>query len=173
MLRAAAFAAAFAVIAAPSAAQEIALAPEEAVILRLEGDDASFERGRAEWTPHDIAVARHLSGQTPPEAPVPSASPVPGGISPSPPAPIQPGAVRLRFLSIAGQHSMLIVENGYDRALVYRAHMTQGGETRPTDVCLVTPRQRGFEHWPHPIERIQLSELRLVAWRTGDPQPCR
>lgn len=173
MLRGAAFAAAFAVVAAPSPAQEIALAPEEAVILRLEGDAAPAERGRAEWTPHDIAVARHLAGLTPPEAPAASASPVPGGLSPSAPAPIRPGAVRLRFMSIAGRHSMLIVENGYDRALVYRARMTRGGETLPTDVCLVTPRQRGFEHWPHPIERIQLSDLRLVAWRQGDPQPCR
>jgi hypothetical protein len=172
MLRLAIFAAS-AVIAAPALAQAVALAPEEAVTLRLDGEAAPAERGRAEWTPFDIAIARHMSGLPIPEAPVPFASPLPNGPSIPEAPPIRAGVVRLRFMSIAGQHSLLIVENGYDQALVYRARMTRDGETGPTDVCLVTPRRRGFEHWPHPIERIELTDFRFIPWRPGEPQPCR
>lgn len=163
-------AAAIVAAAQPALAQEVGLEPGEAAIVHVEGG-APPERGTAEWTPFDVAVARHLAGMTPPEAPVPDPSPLPGGLPA--PAPIREGVVRLRFLSIAGQHSLLIVENGHDRGLVYRARLTEGGRTRPTDVCLVAPMQRGFEHWPHPIERIEIAGLHLVAWRPGDPQPCR
>jgi hypothetical protein len=171
MLRAAAFAAVIAAIAAPALAQEITLVPGEAVTLRLEGDATAGERGDAEWTPHDLAVAHHLAGLAPPKAPVGSPSQLPEGMPAA--APVRENVVRLRFLSIAGQHSLLIVENGYNRALVYRARMTREGRAEPTDVCLVTPRNRSYEHWPHPIEGIAIADLRLVPWRPGDPQPCR
>ena len=48
--------------AAPAAAQTITLAPEEAVTLRMDGKDglAVATRGRAEWTPFDLAVARNF-----------------------------------------------------------------------------------------------------------------
>jgi len=162
--------AALAVAPLPAWGQAIALGPGEAVTLRV-GEKSPSERGRAEWTPYDLAVARHLVGQPVPEAPVDSAEPVPRDMPEAPP--LRPGAVRLRFLSIAGRHSLLIVENGYDQALVYRARMTYEGRTRPTDVCLVRPGQRGFEHWPNALERIELYQVELVPWREGDPQPCR
>ena len=46
----------------PAAAQTITLAPEEAVTLRADGKGglAVAERGRAEWTPFDLAVARNF-----------------------------------------------------------------------------------------------------------------
>ena len=150
------------------------LAPEEAITLRLDENGATLARddpGRAEWTPFDIAVARRLSGIAPPKGPQP-AIPLPDdGSLPAAPE-IQPNGLRLRFLSIAGQHSLLILENGYDRAIVFRARMTRGGETRSTDVCLVRPMRYGFEHWPHPIERIEISDIRFVPWRQGEPVPC-
>jgi hypothetical protein len=80
--------------------------------------------------------------------------------------------IRVKFQSIAGRHSLLVIENGYDRAIVYRAWMTWARQTRPTDVCLVTPNQHGFEHGPFPIDRLEISEVRFVDWRQGDPQPC-
>ena len=88
-------------------------------------------------------------------------------------APVAPNRITLRFHSIAGQHSMLILENGYDRAIVYRARMTLGDRTTPTDVCLVMPGRRGYEHWPHSIDRLDLSDFSVTEWREGDPVTCR
>lgn len=168
------FALAAAFAAAPAAAQEIRLNPEEAATLRFDANapaPAIVERGRAEWTPFDLAVARQLSGMTPPAGPAPAMALHDDGRLPEPP-PLQPDMLRLRFLSIAGRHSLLILENGYGRALVYRARIARHGATRATDVCLVMPRQRGFEHWPEPIERIELSDFAFVDWHAGQPVPC-
>lgn len=170
MLRLAAFALTVAATAGPALAQPITLAPGEAIVLRIEGGRAE-ERGPAEWTTRDLAVAQHLSGLTPPKEPVGQASPVPDGLPEG--MPVREGVVRLRFLSIADSHSLLIVENGYGRALTYRARMTRNGQSHATDVCLVTPGNRGYEHWPHPIDRLQLNDLALVDWRPGDQQPCQ
>lgn len=161
----------------PAAAQEIApvtLRPGEAVTIRFDegGRVGEPERGQAEWTPFTVYAARRLAGETPPDAPQRFASPM-GHDSDAPPAERPtPGQIRLRFLSIAGQHALLVVENGLDRALVYRARMTQDGNSRPTDVCLVMPGLPGFEHWPHPIDRIELSDFRFVPWVPGQPIPC-
>ena len=169
--------AAIAAVGAPALAQDrepVTLGSEEAITLRLDESGATLARenpGRAEWTPFDLAVARHLSGLEPPKGPAP-AMVLPGDAA-MPPAPaVQPGRLRLRFMSIAGRHSILILENGYDRAIVFRARMTRGGETRPTDVCLVTPMRFGFEHWPHPVDRIEISDVHFVPWQPGDPVPC-
>jgi hypothetical protein len=176
-MRLALFVAATIAAGAPAPAQDrepVTLAPEQAITLRLDESGATLARenpGRAEWTPFDLAVARYLSGMAPPKGPAP-AMVLPGDAA-MPPAPaVQPGRLRLRFMSIAGQHSVLILENGYDRAIVFRARMTRGGETRPTDVCLVAPMRFGFEHWPDPLDRIEISDVHLVPWREGDPVPC-
>ena len=81
--------------------------------------------------------------------------------------------MRVRFLSIAGQHSLLVIENGYDRAIAYRAQMIRGNEARPTDVCIVMPHKHGFEHWPFVIDRLEISEMHFVDWRIGDPIALR
>ncbi len=177
MMRVFPLAAALAAVAAPALAQDrrpIALAPDEAITIRLDENGATLAReeaGRAEWRSHDVAVARHMSGLTPPKAPV-QASAMPDDPSVPPEDPVQPGRLRLRFLSIAGQHMMLVLENGYDRGIVYRARMTRDGNQTATDVCLVMPMRYSYEHWPHTIERIELSDIRFVPWREGDPNPC-
>lgn len=165
-------------IAAPAAAQETAavtLAPGESVTVRIDdgGVIGAPERGRAEWTPYDIAAARHLSGIPTPGSAVPYATPLPrGGGIPAEPA-VEPGRLQFKFLSIAGRHSLLAIENGYAQALAYRARMTRGDQTRTTDVCIVIPGRHGYEHWPHTIDRLELSDFRFVAWRPGDPVPCQ
>jgi hypothetical protein len=177
MMRHFLLAAAMLAAAVPATAQDrlpVTLAPEEAIILRLDESGATFARenpGRAEWTPFDLAVARHLAGVVPPKGPAPAMDlPADGSLPPAPA--VQPDRLRLRFMSIAGQHSILILENGYGRGIVYRARITRGADTRPTDVCLVVPMRFGFEHWPYPLERIEISDVHLVPWRTGDPVPC-
>lgn len=152
----------------------VALAPGEAITFQFDDGGVpagSPTRGAAEWTPFDLAAARHLAGLTPPDAPVQATS-IPADGSFPDPEPIPPGTLRLRFLSIAERHSLLVIENGTGQALVYRARMTLDGETRPTDVCLIAPGQHGFEHWPHPIARLDLTDFRFVPWRPGDRQPC-
>ena len=159
---------------AAQAPTAVALEPGDALTIRTDGSGAMdiSPRSAAEWTRFDLAAARHLSGLPIPDQPVPQATVVTQGEGFPPPPPIEPNMIRVKFQSIAGRHSLLVIENGYDRAIVYHARMTRGGRTVPTDVCLITPNQHGFEHWPYPIERIELSEIRFVDWRAGDPQPC-
>jgi hypothetical protein len=67
---------------------------------------------------------------------------------------------------------LLLIENGYDRGLRYRATIYRRGRSEPTDVCVVIPERRGYEHWPYPIDRIELSGLTLFPLREGDPLTC-
>ena len=163
-------------VATPAAAQdipEISLTPGEAVTVRFDdgGRVGDPERGRAVWSWFDVVAARQLSGQTPPDAPVPVGTPL-NSADGTRPDPIPPNEVRLRFHAIAGRHAMLVVENGQGRALSYRARMTVRGQTRHTDVCIVLPHLASYEHWPHPIERIELSDFRFVPWIPGRAPTC-
>lgn len=92
----------------------------------------------------------------------------------APPPPILDGKLRIRFVAVAGKDdgSMLSVQNGYDQALAYRATIAVRGKSQPTDVCIVLPQRGGFEHWPYPIEKIEMHDLRFESWQTGDPVRC-
>ena len=163
-------------LSVPAPAQEIpaiSLAPGEAVTVRFDdgGRTGAPERGRAAWSRFDIVAARQLAGMTPPDAPVPEATPV-GDVDGTRPDPIPPNEVRVRFLSIADRHALLVVENGQGQALAYRARMTVRGQTRPTDVCVVLPRLPSYEHWPHPIERLELTDFRFIVWAPGRMPTC-
>jgi hypothetical protein len=163
--------------AAPSAAQDIpniSLAPGEAVTVRFDdgGRVGAPESGRAEWNRFDIAAARQMAGMTPPDEPMREAMAAAGPADGSRPDPIPPDEVRIRFLSISGQHTLLVIENGQGRALAYRARMTVNGQGRHTDVCIVLPRLQSYEHWPHPIERLELSAFRFIAWAPGRNPTC-
>lgn len=164
-------------VAAPALAQPaptVSLRPGDTATIRLtpQGDQGRVERGAARWTPHDLAVARHMVGQPIPDAPVDTAERIPGESMPAP-SPIAPNQIRLTFHAIADRHTMLIIENGYDHAIVYRAHMVRDGRDQPTDVCLVMPNRRGYEHWPHMMERLDLSSFTVAEWREGEPISCR
>jgi len=177
MVRVLLAAAAFLLGMTPALAQSptIALAPGDAAAVRVDPGGAvaiTPEPGRAQWTPYELAAARHLSGIPAPDRPEPYAHDLPSDGSIPPPPPLERGVVRFKFHSIAGRHSLLVIANGYERAIVYRARMTEGDRTRPTDVCLVVPGNHGFEHWPHPIDRLEIYDLRLVDWKEGDPLPC-
>ena len=168
---------ALAFAAAPASAQQegLPIEPGQAVALSLQESGEVEMRitaiARAEWTPEDVAAGRHLAGLPIPDAPVPYGEPLPnsGGTA----RPVEPGTIRLRFHAVSGRAALLAIDNGYDRALVYRARMTQDGKTRATDVCIVMPRNRGYEYWPHAIERLDLSDFRLVLWRDGQTITCQ
>jgi hypothetical protein len=162
--------------AAPAAAQDmpnLSLTPGESIVIHFDdgGRIGPPERGTANWTPIDVAAARQLAGATPPDAPVNYTVPVeaPDSVRPE----IIPGdLVQIRMFSIAGRHSMLVIENGQRRALIYRARITSNGRSAPTDVCVVPPGQRSFEHWPYLIERLELSDFRFIPWAPGREPTC-
>lgn len=173
----AAIAAAFLLGAAAAEAQptdSLRLAPGDAAVVHIGAGavSADVQPGGARWTPLDIAAARHLSGQAPIDEPATAPTPMPGDQMPTPP-PISPGEIRLRLHDVAGRHTLLIIENGYDRALIYHARMMTADRIATTDVCLVLPSNRSFEHWPEAISRLELDQFVQVDWREGDPVPCR
>ena len=162
--------------APPAAAQEIpalSLAPGDSVVLHFDdgGRVGPPERGTATWSRFDLHAARQLAGITPPDAPVPNAMPI-QGTDEARPEPIPPGVVRVRVMSIAGRHTLLVVENGQAGALAYRARMTAHGRTQPTDVCVVLPHLPSYEHWAFPIERLELSDFRFIPWAPGRAPTC-
>jgi hypothetical protein len=161
----------------PAAAQDIpaiTLSPGQSITIRFDdgGRVGAPERGRAEWTRFDVAAARQLAAITPPEAPVPQAQPV-GAPEGTEPDPIPPDEVRMRFFSIAGRHTMLVVENGRNQAIAYRARMIVRGQSRPTDVCIVLPHLPSYEHWPYEIDRIELTDFRFIPWIAGRAPTCQ
>ena len=162
--------------AGPVSAQEIPpiqLSPGEAVSVRFDDGERVEQpvRSRAEWTRFDLYAARQLAGMTPPNAPMREGIPI-HATDEAAPDPIPGDQVRIRLLAIGDRHALLVVENGRQRALAYRARMTVAGSTRHTDVCVVLPQQPSYEHWPHPVESIELSDFRFIPWAPGRAPTC-
>ena len=93
---------------------------------------------------------------------------------PLPPDPgIAPNQVRISFVSAAGgKEAVLIVENGYPRALRYHIPVVGDSKTYYPDVCMVAPGRRGYERFPVKLDRGTITGPELVAWSRGDPLPC-
>ena len=70
------------------------------------------------------------------------------------------GTVRFSFTDMGGM-TMLQVENGTGRPFEYRARMFSGSRSARTSTCTVLPGMSGFEQWPHPIDRLEISEPEL------------
>lgn len=166
-------------IALPPAAahaQSLKVAIEEEVVATLapNGDATVTARNPAHTNAFEAASVAHFASGAMDDAIGPNGKPM-GDFADVPSPVAAPDMLRLRFTSgrVRGKpYALLVIENGYDRALVYRATMWVGEDAHPTDVCLVMPRKLGVEHWPHPIKAIELREMRLVAWEPGDAIPC-
>jgi hypothetical protein len=91
-------------------------------------------------------------------------------------SPVTSGSIRISFITLASvgepDDRLLVLENGYDRAFRYRATISQGSRSEPTDVCTVIPMLRGYEHWPFQIDRIELTNLTLVSFAPGQQPVC-
>jgi hypothetical protein len=59
------------------------------------------------------------------------------------------------------ENTALFITNGYGSTFRYQAAMSADGRSAPTDVCDVAPHMLGLEHWPYPLERLELSDLSL------------
>jgi len=60
--------------------------------------------------------------------------------------------------------TVLVVHNGFERALDYRALLRYPGhEPEPTSVCTVQARLSGLEHWPRRVELVALGDFTPLA----------
>lgn len=163
------------VCAAPASAQ-VALTTGQGVAITIAGN-GEVETSKphpAALGPHDLAALDQMriayqsipqtEGVLPPVVLNSEDHPMPD---------IVPDKIEIVFVVIGDKDSVLAILNGYDRALVYRAKIAVRGKAGPTDVCLVMPGRRGYEHWPYAIERIELTALTLVDWSPEDGIPCK
>lgn len=153
----------------------VALKPGEAVTLVIDdgGRILVDERSKAKLSKFDKASTDRLlrSGSDYPTGPnVAYLMPGEPGV-PNPKA-VAPAQILVKFAEYPAGHRMLFIENGYDRALTYRARIGAGDKSAATDVCTVLPLKRGQEHWPYRIDTIELSQLKLIPWKEGDAVTC-
>lgn len=162
------------VAAAAQDAPQVRLHPGEQVSVKIAGDGqvAVVGGGAAQMTPFDmqalLTILRNyqagmgrdpalLYGQTPKT--------------------LAPDVVRISFVSAPGpdgkEGRLLVLENGYGRALEYKAAIVRGTLAQVTDVCPVLPKVPGYEHWPYPIAEIDLSAMSLIQWAQGQKPTCQ
>ena len=133
------FAAALAVLAVPTgiSAQEAPAAEQAAERLSI----AAGETVTARIAGNRFVVTARVQGE--------AADAVPAGT--------------VRFSMTGGSDmTMLQVVNGTDQAFEYRARMFRGSRSAATSTCTVLPGIGGFEHWPQPIDRLELSAPELL-----------
>ena len=163
--------------ASPTAAPaQIVLRAGETVQMTIDegGQAAETARGSAPaMSRFEAAAAWHLTNGAYRDASGPnSAAVVPGELGIPEPPPVEDGQVSIKLFALGDAGTLLILENGYRGALQYRATIDTGGRSERTDVCQVLPSLYSFEHWPYAIERIALSDLRLVPWFEGQRPVC-
>lgn len=85
------------------------------------------------------------------------------------------GIVRIAFIQKAtDSEAVLVVVNGADRPLTYRATMTlPWGKTETTGVCDVAPGKQALEHWPHAVAAFDLDRFNLGPRQGGSPATCQ
>jgi hypothetical protein len=90
--------------------------------------------------------------------------------------PIPHDVIRVSLFELTGRDgksaTLLVFENGYDRALRYKASLSRGDKSAPTDVCTVLPHLRGYEQWPYPVDRIDLTGFTLIPYQAGSGPVC-
>lgn len=147
------------------------LSPGQSISIALSSSNEVRVLGarQAELADNDRLVIRQLIGTT---CNTPQCAPVAVPDTGPKPSPISSGEIKISFMIVEGKHSVLIIENGYDRAVTYRARISNSGQEAATDVCLVLPLKRGYEHWPYAIDRITLSDVSLRPWSEGDEITC-
>jgi hypothetical protein len=158
----------------PRAAETVSLAAGEEATIAFDDAERTLVAARGRAAPlsaFDQAALRNLTTGPSDDAIGPNSRALTGRELLESPPPIASGVVRIVFVPVSGgKEAFLILENGHTRAVAYRARIFGGGRAAPTDVCVVLPERRAYEHWPYPIERIELSEFRLEAWDGGAPR---
>lgn len=156
-------------------AQSVTIERGEQVTLTVEDSNVTTVVERAKTIPNDYEAAASVEYQRGDYTSAIGAKSLSmgrsasSGLAPTP----APNKLVLRFTRSPNKdQSLLSVQNGYDRALVYRAIMHLAGGQQATDVCVVPPGANGNEYWPDPIDKLVLSDFRLVRWSEGDKVTC-
>lgn len=158
------------VAAVPAAAQTVTLAPGEGATVTSPGPAPVTTRMKASLTPFEAAVVKQFEANLFPDAMGANSATVSADGLPEP-EPIAPDRFVAKFLAVGGgKATLLVLENGYDQAIAYRARITVKGKITPTDVCTVLPGKRGFENWPYAIEKIELTAITLEKYDGGKPR---
>lgn len=172
---------AFALSAAAAArdAHQIAVALDvnSGAILEI-GDDGTGVAGLAGEklappTPWVRSVVRHLTSGRYDWASGEKSAPVSDKDMGVPADPVVPSEIHIAFRQIGdSDQRLLVIANGYDRALTYRAAIRVDGKDQHTDVCTVLPGIHGVEHWPFASDRILLTDFRLEEWTESKRPRC-
>ncbi|NIJ21463.1 hypothetical protein FHS95_003166 [Sphingomonas naasensis] len=160
-------------IALPASAQ-VRVAMGEQVVFTLDaGAAVEVKREEAAPNPYERALAQEFGRGDHDDAIGANGVVLPARRDRPAAPPPEPGKIRARFTpALREAHSLLVIDNGYDQGLVYRATIGVDGKSGPTDVCLVMPGKATIEHWPYKIAWIELRDFRLVPWKPGDGLPC-
>ena len=176
-MRSAAVLFALCLIVAPLTAQaqdKVRIAIGQGVSFTVDANGATVAEAKAAGspTPYEAAVGAEFSRGEHADAMGPNGKPMTNDGT-RPPAPVPAtGKIRVRFTRVAGNdHSLLVIENGYRGAFVYRATIFTPN-AKPTDVCLVMPGKVGVEHWPYPIAAIEMLQIRLIPWTPENGLTC-
>jgi hypothetical protein len=161
-------------------AAKIEIARGETVTLHVAGEGAATIGDRAAAGPLTDTDAEFMRQvRTVAIDPALKSQPAFPGRTATPPPPVNPGILRISFRYVqpplakgANGDMLLGIENGYDGALRYKAVISRGDRSTQTDVCIVMPLKRGYEQWPYPLDRIELSDFRIIPWHEGDSITC-
>ena len=157
-------------IALAPAGRTVVLHPGQSIVVRIDNGMATVEQSSAAepMTKYEVyTLWRAESEEVPPGVKV-----VPPGYlveGEGPPSPPHPSGNLIEITMRQGPglkpgsrpNTALFITNGYASALRYSAAMIAGGRSTSTDVCSVAPHLFGLEHWPYPIDELDLSDLRL------------
>jgi hypothetical protein len=72
------------------------------------------------------------------------------------------------------RHMLLTVTNPFTKPLQYQAGILrpQNDHAVATSVCPVGPGQQSFEHWPEPLVRMLMRDLRLIEPGSDETKGC-
>lgn len=155
------------------------IAPGMALIMSVDVDAAKSTLvtgvSTASLTDADRAIAAKFTGGSYRWAMGPKSVPIESGTDGIPPlADVRRDRVKFSFVPLQPPgHTLLIVENGYAEAITYQARITVKGKQAPTDVCLVMPGKRGYEHWPYAIDQIEIGTVTRRKWTERDGVTCQ
>lgn len=157
-------------VATPANPQGVSLHPGETITVRFIGDQPRVEQSgpAGPMSKYDIyALWRAETQEIPPGSKVVPPTFIEKGEGPPDPTRPVPSVIQLTMRRVPGltadspQNTALVISNGYGSTFAYRATMVRDGHPKPTDVCEVPPSFPGLEHWPYPIDQLDLSDLRL------------
>lgn len=154
------------------AADPVALAPGEVVIVRLAGPGQWTVAERTHPAALPVTGAeKAFAAQLHEGAPPPQVSTVLDNVASTPPP---PNAIRFTLKTIVDQPGLiLVVESGYPKRLSYSAMITTKGLPQPTSVCQVLSKVASLEYWPVTFTEIQLAGFALTDQPPSAPVACR